>query len=99
MPLSYPARTLIHFQKSGILLTGQTDMQDDKSFLQRYSIVVAIIVGVGVTIVMIILLGEVRRVRMPIIVAPIYAIFGKEGLSILLGLIAGCLTWLFTSDR
>ena len=61
MPLSYPARTLIHFQKSGILLTGQTDMQDDKSFLQRYSIVVAIIVGVGVTIVMIILLGSFKR--------------------------------------
>ena len=74
-------------------------MQDNKSFLQRYSIVLAIIVGVGVSIVMIILLGEVRRVRMPIVVAPIYAIFGKEGLSILVGLIAGGLTWLFTSDK
>jgi len=75
------------------------DMQNDKSFSQRHSLIIAIIVGVGVSLGMVALLGEANRVRMPILFFPIYAIFGKVGLSILLGLIAGFLTWFFTSDK
>jgi hypothetical protein len=76
-----------------------TQERQNKSFLHQYSLVIAFIVGVGVTVGIGILIGDMRRIRMPILFAPIYGIFGKDGLSILMGMIFGFITWLLISEK
>lgn len=76
-----------------------TQEGQNKSFLHQYSLVIAFIVGIGVTVGIGILIGDMRRIRMPILFAPIYGIFGKDGLSILMGLIFGFVAWLLISEK